>query len=191
MSPQDRSQSTLPGDGAVPVNRRRWLVGAVAGGATLLGVGLAAWQQRQNALQEAGRPALWQLSFDTPTDSSLRMQEFAGKPLLLNFWATWCPPCVEELPLLDRFFSEHTRNGWQVLGLAVDQAAAVRIFLHRAPVRFPVAMAGIAGMELSKGLGNLGGGLPFTVVLGSAGNVLHRKMGRVTEQDLRVWGGLR
>ena len=191
MTFRDQTHSSAPGDGKLGTGRRRWIFGAVAGVATLTGLGLAAWQRQRNAVLQAARPALWQLSFDTPTRSTLRMQDFAGKPLLLNFWATWCPPCIEELPLLDRFFTENSRNGWQVLGLAVDQAGAVNTFLERAPVRFPVAMAGMAGIELSKGLGNLGGGLPFTVVLGSAGAVLHRKMGLLTEQDLKAWSSLR
>ena len=189
--PEHTGAPTATGNGRAGTNRRRWLYAAVGGAATLTGLGLATWQGRKNAQLEGARPALWQLAFDTPAQSPLRLQDFAGKPLLLNFWATWCAPCVEELPLLDRFFLENAANGWQVLGLAVDQAAAVKTFLQRAPVRFPIAMAGMAGIELSKDLGNLGGGLPFTVVLGSTGAVAHRKMGRVTEQDLQVWARLR
>ncbi|MBL8335657.1 MAG: TlpA family protein disulfide reductase, partial [Rhodoferax sp.] len=101
------------------------------------------------------------------------------------------PPCVEELPLLDRFFAENSANGWQVLGLAVDQAAPVQSFLQRMPLRFPVALAGFPGIELSKSLGNLTGGLPFTVVLGHNGAVLHRRIGRVTADDLQLWRQLR
>ena len=119
------------------------------------------------------------------------MRSMAGGPLLINFWATWCPPCVEELPLLNRFYEEHRRNGWQVLGLAVDQPAAVEAFLRRAPVAFTVAMAGMSGIELSKTLGNIGGGLPFTAIFGSGGQVLHRKMGRVTALDLQQWSQLK
>ena len=77
------------------------------------------------------------------------------------------------------------------MGLAVDQLAAVNGFLAKAPVKFPVALAGLSGVDLSKTLGNLGGGLPFTVVLGKDGSVLHRKMGRVTPDDLRVWAQLK
>jgi thiol-disulfide isomerase/thioredoxin len=185
---QDYPQAPAPpGPDQRRNSRRRWLYGVAAGAATVAGLALAAWQRSRKLATDPGKPALWQLSFDTPSQSSLPMERFAGKPLLLNFWATWCPPCVDELPLLDRFFTENSTNGWQVLGLAVDQADAVSRFLARAPVRFPVAMAGMEGIELSKALGNLGGGLPFTVVLGADGQVMHRKMGRVTEQDLQAW----
>ena len=78
-----------------------------------------------------------------------------------------------------------------MLGLAVDQLAAVNGFLTKAPVKFPVALAGMSGVALSKSLGNLGGGLPFTVVLGKDGSVLHRKMGRLTPDDLRAWAQLK
>lgn len=119
------------------------------------------------------------------------MQALRGRPVLLNFWATWCPPCVEEMPMINRFFQENAANGWQVVGLAVDQPSSVRTFLQKTPVNYPIAMAGLGGTELGRSLGNLAGGLPFTVVLGSGGTVLHRKMGRVNPEDLRVWAELK
>jgi thiol-disulfide isomerase/thioredoxin len=115
------------------------------------------------------------------------MESFRGRPLLLNFWATWCPPCVEELPLINAFYRENKANGWQVLGLAVDNLAPVQSFLKKMPLDFPVGMAGLAGAELGRSLGNLTGGLPFSVVLGSDGQTLHRKLGRLNAADLAVW----
>lgn len=170
--------------------RRRGLYLAVGGAAALAGVGLGWVMQPQHAPSEPP-PALWGLSFQSPDAAPIAMQAFLGKPLLLNFWATWCPPCVEELPLLDRFYTENKAKGWQVLAIAVDQSSAVKPFLQRMPLQFPIAMAGMGGVDLSKTLGNLSGALPFTVVLGSEGRVLHRKMGRVTPDDLRSWSGLR
>ena len=120
----------------------------------------------------------------------MAMASLKGRLLVLNFWATWCPPCVEELPLIDAFFRENSKKGWQVLGLAVDQLAAVNRFLATAPVSFPIALAGLPGVALSQSLGNLGGGLPFTVLFGRDGSVLHRKMGRVSPDDLRAWATL-
>jgi thiol-disulfide isomerase/thioredoxin len=117
------------------------------------------------------------------------MADFRGKPLLLNFWATWCPPCVEEMPLLDTFYQQKDR-GWQVLGLAVDQAPAVQKFLQRLPVSFPIGMAGLAGVDLSRALGNATGGLPFTVVFSPEGEVAHRQIGKLTSVDLERLGAL-
>ena len=193
MSKSSLVQHGLPVTGAAPsgMNRRRWLYGAVAGSAGLAGLGLAWWNKHGEGEADTNRPALWKLSFEAPGKTRLQMHTLAGRPLLLNFWATWCPPCVEEFPLLDRFYQENIVNGWQVLGLAVDQLPAVESFLHRVPVRFPIALAGLAGIDLSRTLGNPGGQLPFTVVLGSAGHVLYRKMGRVSTQDLAQWSTLR
>ena len=110
---------------------------------------------------------------------------------MINFWATWCPPCIEEFPLLDAFYRENSLNGWQVLGLAIDKPSAVVDFLARHPVRFPVAMAGLEGMALSKALGNDHGSLPFSVALGADGTVRNRKIGKVSSQDLTLWRELK
>ncbi len=168
-------------------NRRRWLTGAVATAAALAGAGLAWRRYQPQAMASAAEATLWSLEFATPEGGLMRMASFRGKPLLLNFWATWCPPCIEELPLLSRFYAENAKKGWQVLGLAVDQRDPVNRFLARDPVTFPVALAGLAGVDLGKLLGNLTGGLPFTVVLGADGLVAQRKMGKVSPQDLEAW----
>lgn len=178
---------TPPSSASTRTRRRRFLYGGVGLGATAAGLGLGWWHRRGNVAEEAVVQALWERSFPTPGGAPLPMRRFAGKPLLLNFWATWCPPCVEELPLLDRFAQEHAAKGWQVLGLAADQEAPVRAFLQRLPLRFPVALAGFAGIELSRQLGNTGGGLPFTVALDEGGRVLHRKIGQLSAGELQAW----
>ena len=176
-----------------PRSRRRWLLGGVAALAAVGGTTVA-WRRQTPATPAAseGGPAggLWSLQLSTPEGSPLALAALRGRPLLLNFWATWCPPCVEELPLLSSFFQQHGAKGWQVLGIAVDQPDAVKRFLARSPVSFAVAMAGMAGLELSKSLGNLSRGLPFTVVLTADGEVAHRKMGQVTKADLSAWSRL-
>jgi hypothetical protein len=91
------------------------------------------------------------------------------------------------MPALDRFFVDHQRQGWQVLGVAADNAGAVREFLARSPVAFPVVLAGFEGIDLSRRLGNLSGGLPFTVVFGRDGSVLHRHVGETHYEQLAGW----
>ncbi|WP_245960557.1 TlpA family protein disulfide reductase [Simplicispira hankyongi] len=170
--------------------RRRLLYAGVAGGAALAGAGWAWWRLQphaETAAAQASDAAFFAQSFETPEGAPLSAQAFRGKPLLLNFWATWCPPCIAELPLLNQFFQEHQAQGWQILGLAVDQPSAVRKFLERRPVSFPIGMAGLGGTELSRSLGNLAGGLPFTVVFAADGRVLHRKIGQIKPQELVDW----
>lgn len=173
--------------GAPRSTNRRWLMGAVAVAAAAAGGGVAWWRNRPAAADDAATNRLWELSFQTPQGASLALASLKGKPLLLNFWATWCPPCVEEMPLLDAFYRQNADKGWQVLGLAVDQPSAVRTWLQRTPVSFPIGFAGLEGTDLARGLGNLTGGLPFTVIFGPDGKVRQRRMGRVTEADLKAW----
>lgn len=189
------------------MKRRSMLYGGAAAAAGLAGAGAAWWKSQSHPSQSpqanagvgiaavvsngGGADPFWNLSFDTPDGKVLAMSGFRGKPLLVNFWATWCPPCIEELPLIDSFYSANKGNNWQVLGLAVDQPSAVRKWLMTKPLGFAVGMAGLSGTELSKSLGNAAGSLPFTVVFGGSGQLLHRKTGKVTPDDLKLWAMLK
>jgi len=160
--------------------------------AAVAGAGGAWWQQQRSAAPGHGGEVLgadfWAQRFERPEGGELALSSLKGRPLLINFWATWCPPCVEELPMLDRFSAEQGSNGVQVVGLAIDQPSAVRKFLARTPVSFANGMAGMQGTELVKQLGNATGGLPFTLVLNRAGEVAARKMGKLEPSDLQGWG---
>ncbi len=169
------------------MNRRRWLMAGVAGAAAATGAGVAWWRLQPHAVQGGAETAFWASQFEGPNGEVVDLQAWRGKPLLVNFWATWCPPCVEELPLLNAFHRQHAAHGWQVLGLAVDQPNAVRRFMEKLPLDFPVGMAGLAGTELSRALGNASGALPFTVVMGRDGTVRQRKLGKVDVSDLNRW----
>lgn len=174
---------------------RRYVLAGTAAAAALLGVGVSWWRLHgegsdapvSGADVQEPVAGFWAGQWTSPAGGILPMSGFKGRPLLINFWATWCPPCVEELPLINTFYLQNKAAGWQVLGLAVDGASAVNKFLEKMPLAFPVALAAMGGVELGRNLGNLTGGLPFSVALSADGRVLQRKMGRLTSDDLAAW----
>jgi thiol-disulfide isomerase/thioredoxin len=173
--------------------RSALVVGAVGAAAAAAGLAVAWWRQRAAVSDEAARigetsaTGVYALRFPQPGGQKLVMARFRGRPLLINFWATWCPPCVREMPAIDRFAREFTGQGWQVVGIAADQDKPVREFLSRNPVSYSIALAGFEGIALSRSLGNEGGALPFTVALDGAGQVLRRHLGETSFEQLAGW----
>ncbi len=104
--------------------------------------------------------------------------------LVLNFWATWCPPCLREFPQLERFEQDMRPSGWRVVGVAVDQPAPVRDFLARTPVSFAVGIGGFDALDKAKALGNTQGGLPFTAVFAPGGRLMRTILGETTRDAL-------
>jgi thiol-disulfide isomerase/thioredoxin len=175
------------------MNRRTWiLAGGTGAAAAAAGV---AWRLASQPKTPAAAPAVldeastafWQTSFPQPDGQALVMASLRGQPLVLNFWATWCPPCVKEMPELDRFAKQFNAQGGRVVGLAVDNAKAVRDFLQRAPVSYAIALAGFDGTDLSRKLGNTSGALPFTAVFARSGALVQRKLGETGYDELRGW----
>ncbi|MDP1650813.1 MAG: TlpA disulfide reductase family protein [Rubrivivax sp.] len=170
------------------MKRRGWLIGGAGAAAAAAGLGWRGFSEsRREAHRDATTGGLWQMSFDRPDGARLAMASLRGQPLVLNFWATWCPPCIREMPELDRFQRAFAARGWQVLGLAIDRPQPVREFLARTPVGYTIAMAGFDGTELTRRLGNASGGLPFTVVFDREGLVAHRKLGETSFDELARW----
>jgi thiol-disulfide isomerase/thioredoxin len=174
----------------VKVSRRVVMMG-MGLTAGIAGAGLAWCQHRAQKPQDDALAALWALQLELPKGGSFEFNKLRGKPLLVNFWATWCPPCVEELPLLERFYLQNVAKNWQVVGLAVDNNKAVNKFLAKMPLSFPTPIAGLGGTDLSRSLGNLSGGLPFTVVVSAAGEVVLRHMGKLSAEQLDGFSSLR
>ncbi|MDR0275121.1 MAG: TlpA family protein disulfide reductase [Burkholderiaceae bacterium] len=164
------------------------------------GSGLAGCGPSQPKQPDAGKlTAFWALRLPAAGPGlggkEVALTAFRGRPLLVNFWATWCPPCVAEMPMLSRFYAGRGARDWQCLGLTVqDERAQVERFLARAPVAYPVVLAGAKGMEISQTLGNKslelpGGGLPFTALFDANGHITHRKIGQLHISDLAAWLG--
>lgn len=164
--------------------RRRLALSAAI--AVVAGTSGLAWRRRQEA-EATLDESFWARRFAQPEGGELALSQLRGRPLVINFWATWCAPCVKEMPELDRFQRAYAPRGWQVLGLAIDRREPVQEFLRRTPVGFAVGLAALDGTDLARQLGNASGALPFTVVLDGRGRIVERKLGQTSFDELARW----
>jgi thiol-disulfide isomerase/thioredoxin len=159
------------------------LVGAasLAAGAALF---VATRPPAQVAAPEIGPSAIYAASFADSRGQAAALGRFEGRPLVLNFWATWCAPCREEMPAFSRV---STRYGPRVqfVGLAQDDPAKVRAYAQQLGIAYPLWTGGDEVMELSRRLGNRMKVLPFTVILDPQGRVVEQKVGAYTEAQLQ------
>ncbi|WP_374339702.1 TlpA family protein disulfide reductase [Leeia sp.] len=181
-------------------SRRQWLwgigVGLVAAGA---GFGLRLWQTSPHAAAASAASApppsptpaagpgqqLWQRRWPDLQGVVQPLSQWRGKVLVVNFWATWCAPCREEIPAFVRIQSDFALQGVQFVGIALDQADLVESFAHELNINYPLLLTGEEGLKLLPELGNPTGGLPFTLVYDTDGRLLHTHLGPIAEDVLR------
>ncbi|MCB1737187.1 MAG: TlpA family protein disulfide reductase [Gammaproteobacteria bacterium] len=120
--------------------------------------------------------ALPDLAGNTVTSS-----QFKGKVLVVNFWATWCPPCLREIPLFMALQKNHGDQGLQFVGIAIDTPDKVRAFAADHPFNYPVVIATSGGSQLSVAYGNVLGALPFTAVIDRDGRIVYSQAGEITQ----------
>jgi len=113
-----------------------------------------------------------------------KLSEWQGRILLCNFWATWCAPCREEIPLLMATRAKYASAGVEIVGIAIDNAAKVGEFSTSFKISYPILLAEANGLDLMRRLGNSAGGLPYTVVANRQGDVVHRKLGAFSQDEL-------
>ncbi|MGA7984924.1 MAG: TlpA disulfide reductase family protein [Burkholderiales bacterium] len=161
--------------------RRALLIGAVGAAAAAAGV-LAGLTLLRS---EDGSAALQAAEFTDLEGRARRLAEWKGKVVLCNFWATWCPPCREEIPMLVTLAREMGAKGIEVVGIALDSAAKVGEFAKDYSVSYPLLIAGPNGIDLMRAAGNPVGGLPYTVFLDRQGRIVYRKLGALKQAEVR------
>jgi peroxiredoxin len=130
--------------------------------------------------------ALLAVSLPDASDKETPLAQWKGKVLVVNFWATWCAPCRDEMPEFVRAQRELGGRGLQFVGIAVDEPDKVARFAQELGLNYPALIGGYGAMELSKSLGNRMMALPFTVVVDRSGRIAHTQLGPLREAKLRA-----
>jgi thiol-disulfide isomerase/thioredoxin len=138
-----------------------------------------------------GRPhtavsTLYAQSLNDLTGKPQSLGQWKGKPLLVNFWASWCAPCVQEMPELSELAAKDGGKHFNVIGIGIDSPANLNEFVKKTKVAYPLYVGGMSGTDLSRELGNTHGGLPFTVLIGPDGQVRKTYLGRLKFEELRA-----
>ena len=135
-------------------------------------------------VQDAGNQstqAFFAASFPNEMGKPQSLKQYQNKIIILNFWASWCEPCREEMPELSALHEEYKDRNVVVLGMALEDVAAVNDFLKETKVSYPLFAADIQGMEIANQLGNNKGVLPYTVIINTHGELVKSFFGRVTK----------
>lgn len=109
------------------------------------------------------------------------MAQWKGKTIIVNFWATWCPPCLEEMPALSKLHAQYQGRNLMVLGISSDDLDKIREFTLQAPVSYPLLSGDIDAMNISESLGNDKGVLPYTVIIAPDGSIAKTYFGLVNQ----------
>lgn len=174
---------------------RQWmLIGllALAGGIAgvllgrWLGDGMTAGDPKGVSVEHAGAEAQTRPAFELPglDGNTHHVSEWDGQVVLINFWATWCAPCREEMPMLDELHDEYGEQGFSVVGVALDNPGAVQSFVREIGVDYPILIGNAAGDDIARRYGNTQGVLPYSVLIGRDGTIEETLLGALHRDDL-------
>ena len=166
------------------IKRRNLLIAALAGAGAAAGVVAGLSKFRVEPATDTVVEQLFNQNYPDANGARTSLGAYRGKVLVVNFWATWCAPCVEEMPELSEIQKATTARGVQVLGLAVDSATKVREFNARLQVLYPLLVLDGAGIEVARAFGNTSGALPYTVVVDRDGRIVDQTLGRIKKDRL-------
>ncbi len=168
---------------------RRGRLAAVVGVALLAiaaGIGAQLWLLSPSGQARAAE-RLQNLVLSDPAGRSQNLSQWNGRIRIINFWATWCEPCREEVPALVRIRSKYATNGVEIIGIALDSAEKVAEFAREFSIQYPLVLGGVELIDITRGLGNRAGGLPFTLLLDREGAVVATRLGGLDDAQLESW----
>ena len=164
---------------------RFWLFALpLALAALAAGVWFAHGHYAPRSSEAAALAALQQARYPDPEGRSQALAQWSGKLRVVNFWASWCAPCREEMPDFDDLARQYREHGVEFIGIAVDTPANVQAFLQRQPVGYPILVGEGGADSLARALGNTTGALPYTLVLDPEGRVVKQHLGRLPRATL-------
>lgn len=174
---------------------RRFVAAAAIGAAVLVSLGILATMLTTGdskigtAVPAVSSGVIHGASFSDIQGNQQALSKWAGKLLLLNFWATWCSPCIEEMPRLDELHKK-SPNGIQVVGIAADNPANVVKFSNRLKVSYPILIDETGAMAFSKRLGNRHALLPFSVLVSPQGDIVATYVGTLTPEKIAQFSSI-
>jgi len=179
--------------------KRRTILFGAGGLVAMLGTAWFAWksssarapaanraigvQPAVNAPAKADPAAFYDASLPDLDGKTVALREYLGRPTVVNFWATWCAPCVQEMPYLDAIAKNSPKLGF--VGIGIDTESNIKQFVSKIPVSYKLVVAGHGGISMVRTLGNAAGGLPFTVLLTEDGSIFDTILGQVEPEDLK------
>ncbi len=139
---------------------------------------------KQPQPQQQSSSQLLEIQLPDVTDKPRSISEWQGKIQIINFWATWCPPCLKEIPEFIKLQAEYKEQNIQFIGIAIDDKAAVKTYLQSININYPMLIAGDSGIKLSQQLGNLVNAVPFTLIVNQQGQIIHRHPGELSREKI-------
>jgi thiol-disulfide isomerase/thioredoxin len=130
--------------------------------------------------------ALFAQSMNDASGANHALARWQGKPLVVNFWAPWCAPCVQEMPELDQLAMASAAQGINVIGIGIDSPSNIAEFAGKLKISYPIYVAGMGGTDLARQFGNNAGGLPYTVLIGADGKVIKTYLGKLKFDELKA-----
>ncbi len=143
--------------------------------------------QSEPTPSEANKRGVQAIFASTLTDvngESQAISQWKGKVLIVNFWATWCAPCREEIPEFMEMHAEYQDQGLQFIGIAIDSEDKVIAYNKEFGINYPILIGGLGGMTLAEATGNAQGALPYTIVINKDGVITNTFLGRVHQKRL-------